>query len=240
MRQCVGIIDPPTAPATPIIARHSYHPSFTMSAPGAEWISDRSRDNSPEVLNSTEGQDGSSQRRTSKKRKVLSCYACRNRKMKCDRVFPVCGRCQKTGRGHECTYDPRLLEESHSDAGAASIALAERPADSNPSSDSPDALQWKLRTQERRIAMLEHKLATRDDTRNPTRFEAVVPDEPEIKEEIMFRGKGFKSHFNGATSIMSMISMVYFTCPDPDVRVPAADHHQELRAAGIYTGSLDC
>ncbi|CAN9392682.1 unnamed protein product [Alternaria alternata] len=160
-----------------------------MSAPGAEWISDRSRDNSPEVLNSTEGQDGSSQRRTSKKRKVLSCYACRNRKMKCDRVFPVCGRCQKTGRGHECTYDPRLLEESHSDAGAASIALAERPADSNPSSDSPDTLQWKLRTQERRIAMLEHKLATRDDTRNPSRFEAVVPDEPEIKEEIMFRGK---------------------------------------------------
>ncbi|KAI5368862.1 hypothetical protein J4E82_010317 [Alternaria postmessia] len=129
--------------------------------------------------------------------------------MKCDRVFPVCGRCQKTGRGHECTYDPRLLEESHSDAGAASIALAERPADSNPSSDSPDALQWKLRTQERRIAMLEHKLATRDDTRNPSRFEAVVPDEPEIKEEIMFRGKGFKSHFNGATSIMSMISMNY-------------------------------
>ncbi|CAN9425947.1 unnamed protein product [Alternaria alternata] len=160
-----------------------------MSAPGAEWISDRSRDNSPEALNSTEGQDGASQRRTSKKRKVLSCYACRNRKMKCDRVFPVCGRCQKTGRGHECTYDPRLLEESHSDAGAASIALAERPADSNPSSDSPDALQWKLRTQERRIAMLEHKLATRDDTRNPSRFEAVVSDEPEIKEEIMFRGK---------------------------------------------------
>jgi hypothetical protein len=211
-----------------------------MSAPGAEWISDRSRDNSLEAPNSTEGHDGSSQRRTSKKRKVLSCYACRNRKMKCDRVFPVCGRCQKTGRGHECTYDPRLLEESHPGAGASSFALAERPADSNPPTDTPDALQWKHREQERRIAMLEQKLATRESTGNPSQYEAVITNEPEIKEEIMFRGKGFKSQFNGATSIMSMISMVQLTSPDPDSHVPATDHHEESRAAGVYARGLDC
>ncbi|KAG9196640.1 hypothetical protein G6011_01761 [Alternaria panax] len=177
-----------------------------MSALGAEWISDRSRDDSPEAPNSTEGHNSSSHQRTSKKRKVLSCYACRNRKMKCDRVFPVCGRCQKTGRGHECTYDPRLLEEFRSDAGAASMAPTERAADSNPPSDTPDVLQWKLRMQERRIAKLEHQLATRDRTGNPSQYEPVVAEEPKIKEELMFRGKGFKSQFNGATSIMSMIS----------------------------------
>ncbi|KAI4949954.1 hypothetical protein J4E86_007909 [Alternaria arbusti] len=171
-----------------------------MSAPGAEWISDRSREESPE------GHDGLSQRRTSKKRKVLSCYACRNRKMKCDRVFPVCGRCQKNDRGHECTYDPRLLQESHRDRGAASLALTELPVESEPSSDASNALQRKLKTQERRIAILEQKLINRNGGGNPPQYGEFVPHEPKITEEIMFRGKGFRSQFNGATSIMSMIS----------------------------------
>jgi hypothetical protein len=173
-----------------------------MSAPGAEWISDRSREESPE------GHDGLSQRRTSKKRKVLSCYACRNRKMKCDRVFPVCGRCQKNDRGHECTYDPRLLQESHRDRGAASLALTELPVESEPSSDASNALQRKLKTQERRIAILEQKLINRNGGGNPPQYGEFVPHEPKITEEIMFRGKGFRSQFNGATSIMSMISTV--------------------------------
>lgn len=130
--------------------------------------------------------------------------------MKCDRVFPVCGRCQKNDRGHECTYDPRLLQESHRDRDiAASFALAELPAESEPSSDAPDALQRKLKIQDRRIAILEQKLIKRDGGSNPSRYEDFVPHEPKITEEIMFRGKGFRSQFNGATSIMSVISMVH-------------------------------
>jgi hypothetical protein len=181
-----------------------------MSAPGTEWVSDRSRENSPDGRNSPEGHDGSSQQRTSKKRKVLSCYACRNRKMKCDRVYPVCGRCQKTGRADQCTYDPRLLEENggaHADGGP-SFTLAERPADGNVSTETSDALQWKVRTQERRIAMLEQKLAAKEGSKNPSQYEDIVPGEPEIKEEMMFRGKGFKTQFHGVTSVMSMISRV--------------------------------
>ncbi|KAF1836768.1 C6 zinc finger domain-containing protein [Decorospora gaudefroyi] len=178
-----------------------------MSAPGAEWISDRSRENSPE------GHGGSSQQRASKKRKVLSCYACRSRKMKCDRVYPVCGRCQKTGRADQCTYDPRLLDEAPANGsthahGAPSFTLAERLADTNPSADAADALRWKVRTQEQRIAMLEQKLAAKNTARNPSQYDDVVPEEPEIKEEMMFRGKGFKTQFHGVTSVMSMISRV--------------------------------
>jgi hypothetical protein len=184
-----------------------------MSAPGAEWISDRSRENSPDGRNSPEGHDGSSQQRTSKKRKVLSCYACRNRKMKCDRVYPVCGRCQKTGRADQCMYDPRMLEESHVNSsahpdGTASFTLAERLADGNASAETSEALRWRVRTQERRIAMLEQKLAAKDNSKNPSQYEDIVPEEPEIQEEIMFRGKGFKTQFHGVTSVMSMISRV--------------------------------
>ncbi|KAF1943391.1 C6 zinc finger domain-containing protein [Clathrospora elynae] len=181
-----------------------------MSVRGAEWISDRSRDNSPAGHNSPDGPDGLSGKRSSKKRKVLSCYACRNRKMKCDRVLPVCGRCQRTGRADQCTYDPRLLEEPHANGGAhadggVSFTLSERNANDFTSADSSDALQWKVRIQERRIAMLERKLATMDSARNPSQYEDVSPEEPEIKEEMMFRGKGFKTQFHGVTSVMSMI-----------------------------------
>ena len=184
-----------------------------MSALGSEWISDRSREGSATGCDSPEGNHGPSQQRTSKKRKVLSCYACRDRKLKCDRVFPVCGRCQKTGRRNECTYDPRLLEESHVSAqadGGAPCILAQRPADSNGPTDTPDALRGKIGAQEKRIAMLEQQLALQR-TRNSSQYTDVVLEEPTLGEDIMFRGKGFKSIFNGPTSIMGIISSVPLT-----------------------------
>ncbi|EUC38572.1 hypothetical protein COCCADRAFT_82706 [Bipolaris zeicola 26-R-13] len=181
-----------------------------MSAPGAEWISDRSREDTPPERDSPEGNDGPSQQRTGKKRKVLSCYACRGRKMKCDRVFPVCGRCQKTGRRHECTYDPRLLEESNVTVAtravdATSTLLAERPANINQSADTRDILQRKVRAQEERIALLEQQLAQRQ-TKHKSQYHDVLPEEPTFTEDILLRGKGFKTQFHGVTSVMSIVS----------------------------------
>jgi hypothetical protein len=56
--------------------------------------------------------------------------------------------------------------------------------------------------------MLEQKLAAKEGSKNPSQYEDIVPGEPEIKEEMMFRGKGFKTQFHGVTSVMSMISRV--------------------------------
>ncbi|EMD91194.1 hypothetical protein COCC4DRAFT_71435 [Bipolaris maydis ATCC 48331] len=181
-----------------------------MSAPAAEWISDRSREDTPPERDLPEGNDGPSHQRTSKKRKVLSCYACRARKMKCDRVLPVCGRCQKTGRRHECTYDPRLLEESNVNVAtraddATSTLLAERPADIDLSSDTCHVLQRKVRAQEERIALLEQQLAQRH-TKHKSRYHDVLPEEPIFTEDILFKGKGFKAQFHGVTSVMSIAS----------------------------------
>lgn len=176
-----------------------------MSTKSAE-----SRDNSPD------GPDGSPEKRASKKRKVLSCYACRSRKMKCDRVFPVCGRCQKTGRADQCTYDPRLIEETppggekHTD-DAPSLGLPDRTANVNPPADT---LHWRLRVQERRVQTLERKLALLDGTKQKTsetsrsQFDDISPEEPEIDESIMFRGKSFKTQFTGSTSHLSAAGQV--------------------------------
>ncbi|KAF1845580.1 uncharacterized protein K460DRAFT_283904 [Cucurbitaria berberidis CBS 394.84] len=177
-----------------------------MSNRGADGTEPESRENSPE------GHDGSSEKRTSKKRKVLSCYACRNRKMKCDRVYPVCGRCQKTGRADECTYDPRLLEEPHINSdthidGGAPFAAPEHVAHRFAHTPtSPDELRFKIRAQERRIEMLEQKLAANDSRKSLSQYEDRLPEEPDFKEQMLFRGKGFKTQFQGVTSVMSLIS----------------------------------
>jgi hypothetical protein len=175
-----------------------------------------SRENSPD-------QDGSpGGKRASKKRKVLSCYACRNRKMKCDRVYPVCGRCQKTGRADQCTYDPRLLEDHtgnnsfQADGHNVAFARPENGAQEHESSlSSFDALKWKARAQERRIEELERKLAAKESSNNPSQFRNFTPDEPGIKEEMMFRGKGFKTQFHGSTSVMSTIAQVWSSAHAP-------------------------
>jgi hypothetical protein len=168
-----------------------------------------SRENSP-------NQDGSpEEKRTSKKRKVLSCYACRSRKMKCDRVYPVCGRCRKTGRADQCTYDPRLLED-HSDMNtvqadrhnASDTRHSHGTGEHSSGSSSFDALHLKARTQERKIEELERLLAAKDNSNAPSQFENFYPWEPENQEEIMFRGKGFKTQFHGSTSVMSTIAQV--------------------------------
>lgn len=178
-----------------------------MSARSAE-----SRDNSPD------GPEGSPEKRASKKRKVLSCYACRSRKMKCDRIFPVCGRCQKTGRADQCTYDPRLIEETpltgegHVDT-APSFGQSDQAAIANLPSDT---LHWRLRVQERRVQTLEKRLASMDGTKrtfsdmSSSHLES-ASEEPHLDEETMFRGKAFKTQFAGSTSYLSASGQVCYS-----------------------------
>lgn len=184
--------------------------TFEVAAKSAE---PDSRENSPD-------QDDTADKRTSKKRKVLSCYACRSRKMKCDRVYPVCGRCQKTGRAGQCSYDPRLLEEAQmqpgqpltTNGGNTMFNMHDSGAnDHYAKGEFSDALRWKMRMQERRIEMLEQKLAATANGNNkpsPSQLRGLTIKEPEIAEEMMFRGKGFKTQFHGTSSVMSMISQV--------------------------------
>ncbi|PYI14164.1 hypothetical protein BO99DRAFT_395230 [Aspergillus violaceofuscus CBS 115571] len=40
-----------------------------------------------------------------RRRKALSCYDCRRRKLKCDRELPACGRCRKGGIAESCSYN---------------------------------------------------------------------------------------------------------------------------------------
>ncbi|GAA5980707.1 hypothetical protein JCM5350_006359 [Sporobolomyces pararoseus] len=43
--------------------------------------------------------------RKKRNRMALSCKECKRRKIKCDRVMPVCGHCSKRGKPGDCTWD---------------------------------------------------------------------------------------------------------------------------------------
>ena len=50
------------------------------------------------------------QHSTKRRRIALACLDCRRRKLKCDRLFPACTRCQKGGNAASCIYDPDAVE----------------------------------------------------------------------------------------------------------------------------------
>ena len=71
--------------------------------------------------------------------------------------------------------------------------------------------------QERRLEAMERRLERINNANNPS-YETppshlesfdVREQEPVLKEDMMFRGKGFKTQFYGSTSVLSVLTQVY-------------------------------
>ncbi|BGP31851.1 hypothetical protein JCM10296v2_003628 [Rhodotorula toruloides] len=91
-----------------------------------------------------DGQDGAegegggeSKPKKRRNRMALSCKECKRRKIKCDRVMPICGNCTKRGKPSECAWDvlqpandvylpPNLARTSDLEALAARLAHVEK------------------------------------------------------------------------------------------------------------------
>ncbi|EEA29090.1 hypothetical protein TMatcc_002537 [Talaromyces marneffei ATCC 18224] len=58
----------------------------------------------PPARTSSSPRIGSYPIQAKRKRKTLSCYECRRRKLKCDREEPSCGRCRKAAQPELCSY----------------------------------------------------------------------------------------------------------------------------------------
>ena len=117
----------------------------------------------------------------SKRRRIaFSCLECRRRKLKCDRTFPACGRCQKGGHPNTCTYDSEALESTLSQPSggrtqavppgdswtrtaprlpsvARSFAADEGDEDFLRQQPAEDAI-GRLQAQEERIRQLENRI----------------------------------------------------------------------------------
>jgi hypothetical protein len=163
-----------------------------------------------------------------RRRKVLSCYDCRRRKLQCDRAMPSCGRCTKAGQSANCLYLEEGVEgPSESSANRPPHAFhVIRPTQSyTPAASGGDALA-RLEYQERRIKQLETALAQTGHaqpmdpvqrlraSRLPLTPESVIAGAEQMgatitdRETMMLRGKSFKTQFHGSTSTGAIIAHI--------------------------------
>ncbi|KAL4977395.1 fungal-specific transcription factor domain-containing protein [Aspergillus desertorum] len=88
-----------TSPSGPSIIPISsaYDPAFESASPGSTVAKPATK--------KTPG------RQITRNRTSYSCHTCRRRKVKCDKVHPICGNCVKNGT--ECGYDPASQPQQH-------------------------------------------------------------------------------------------------------------------------------
>jgi hypothetical protein len=120
-----------------------------------------------------------------RRRKALSCYDCRRRKLRCDREYPSCTRCRKSGQAESCIYESGSLEPKEyrdgdkPDVGTIlpgvldfetgtrgqmipTVPIGKQSIEPTTTLGKPlsDASSSKLVLQARRIAQLESRLAS--------------------------------------------------------------------------------
>ena len=165
---------------------------------------------------------------TRRKRKALSCYDCRRRKLRCDREVPTCGRCSKAGHADTCSYDERsttsrkitssttLLDTScsttHLSAGwspGLSVSNQRVKDGSKNRRSTVEASQtsgtWKVHGEISPTNVdAEQRPAIRADAEDLLRF----PRPLTPTETIIFRGENFKTQYYGGSNPTSLIAHV--------------------------------
>lgn len=160
-----------------------------------------------------------------RRRKVLSCYDCRRRKLQCDRALPACGRCTKAGQAANCLYledasdapirepDIQQTPTAGSTKHPAFYGHSTRPIGvTAPTGD----LLARLEFQDGRIKQLEAALAATGQSVKLSR----LPPTPESmnggdgiapvqdRETTLLRGKSFKTQFHGNTHPGALIARI--------------------------------
>lgn len=172
-----------------------------------------------------------------RKRKVLSCHDCRRRKLKCDRRYPSCGRCQKAGKAASCSYDERSVPTVRTDTSTPISPLQNQAAGHAPSewalNPGSRALQLARLGQrhDMRLAPLEahqtsgtwqHLGQVSPGTKSIDQRPAVMVDIKDVlaspheilqTETVIFRGGNFKTQYYGGSNPTSIIAHVGLMIP---------------------------
>ncbi|KAF2811596.1 uncharacterized protein BDZ99DRAFT_414077 [Mytilinidion resinicola] len=182
------------------------------------------------------------QKRKRKRRAVVSCNACRRRKLKCDREQP-CDRCIKGGVVETCAYN--WHEISHADDEVQESAEDADEREINPESGRPtkkngivlgggkltglpfpeqkhdgrvEEKDEKIHQLKARLVALESQLPLNDgpsglDRSYPANeFESKYPGASSL-DDGFFKGRGYKTQFYGSSSPLSILT--HF----PEVRI---------------------
>ncbi|PLB52775.1 putative C6 transcription factor [Aspergillus steynii IBT 23096] len=82
-----------------------------------------------------------------RRRRTMACTQCRSRKLRCDREYPICGRCQKGKSPSSCTYEDGFLWQqpntvaspAFSDRGSTAMAQLPRIDRTSAAHPTPDS-----------------------------------------------------------------------------------------------------
>lgn len=159
---------------------------------------------------------------TRRRRKVLSCYDCRRRKLRCDRLYPACSRCQKAGKAKSCSYDEQSLPAIQTGQGAPSSPKNSRGTSHGPwewSSSSSTARAKHITRMAAKPSTLEaHQTSGTWQLLGGIR--AAVTEENKGSpgsshesiqaETVIFRGENFKTQYYGGSNPTSIVAHVRF------------------------------
>lgn len=164
-----------------------------------------------------------------RKRKVLSCIACRSRKLKCDRNYPSCARCQKAGQP-DCSYDDLPLEGMRGQSNSklaeprSTVIHSPPPPPMLPLvvSKSPAAVggpqssqgqEDRIKHLERKVAFLLRRIPSTTTLGDQDQLGISIADDPNTcddyhiltdqkmnEEPMVFRGKEFKTRYYGPSN----------------------------------------
>jgi hypothetical protein len=177
-----------------------------------------------------------------RQRAILSCNDCRRRKLKCDRLAP-CNRCIKGGMADSCAYGLEAhnsVSEGLDDSSPKKrVKLRHSETQFASESDSdvvglyskrrPDtAATEPLEQLERHIAMLPQHVPYRvQESKDQVEFLANSPDLKRVSQSSavmgMLKGRGYGTHFYGASSAMSVVAHVSTTAMNEPVVTATSD-----------------
>lgn len=161
-----------------------------------------------------------------RKRKTFSCLECRRRKLRCDRSQPSCSRCRKQASACTYAFAPDLdTSQAESNDHSGPERGLHTPASSNPIVSLPhgrnshaapirdpilQATQsqgtWGLLSDQVSTHMVTHERpAIKSDT-----IHLLEPEQPPKKENVIFRGKNFRTQYYGGSNPTSMVGDVYY------------------------------
>ena len=173
-----------------------------------------------------------------RRRKALSCFICRSRKLKCDREYPACGRCRNAGQPQSCVYESVPVEAENVDKsclvpeedsryhGKGSIELLRMSGSTVPLDYLPDhnEMSSKLSLQAKQISQLEARLALLESTspKQSEEFSEANPSAlrmgskeselrgPKVFEPMFFHGEAFSTQFYGASDATTLFAHVTY------------------------------
>ena len=182
---------------------------------------------------SVEDSKGSERKR---RRKALSCFICRSRKLKCECEYPACGRCRNAGQPQSCIYESAPAEAENTDksclvpeedprfGGKGSIDLLRMSGPTTSLENLPghDNMSSKLLLQAKQISHLESRLALLEGTSvtqagrtsetNSSALKMCSTESesrgPKTFEPMFFHGEGFSTQFYGASDATALFAHV--------------------------------